>query len=115
VLAVTTAPDFGGWDVKLDQRLALGDPHNSWQSIPLHADGKWSQEGCSLLPITCGILKELDDEFSVLFATGKSFKQKVGLKRLQQGYDEVPTLGIKLYKVHPKTGIKDHTGRCVVL
>ncbi len=100
------------WGPYLDVRLSTNadwNPHTSWNSIPLYGDTQWNEKHCKLLPITCSLLKQNEMEFHRLF-NRSNYLNLVGPDRLAQDYSEVPTLGIKLYKVWPNSRIKPHLG-----
>ncbi len=112
VLTVTSKPNFTGWGANLDPRLSTNpswNPKTSWEAIPLYSDMKWEESECMMFPRTCNILKGFDDDFKILF-NRKSYLKMVGKDRMMEGYSEVPTLGIKLYKVWQNAGVKPHMG-----
>lgn len=115
------------WDpLKNDPRLTVNDrwdPRSSWDAIPLFWDGAWVKANCKLLPETCAVLKRHSRQLQPLFdkqafarLTERLQAQGSGLGSARvpplsvQGYDEVPTLGIKLYRIWPQSGLKPHTG-----
>jgi hypothetical protein len=98
------------------------DPRSSWDSINLYWKGSWVDEHCSLLPETCKLLKQhaaqleplFDrDAFSQLserFTKHQAWREPIPPSLQLQDYDEVPTLGIKIYRIWPQSGLKAHTG-----
>jgi hypothetical protein len=100
------------WGPYLDIRLSTNnnwDPHTSWDSIPLYGNGQWDQNHCNYFPVTCSLLKEHERELRPLFDRS-NYHRLVGQARLEQDYSEIPTLGIKFYKVWPGSWIKPHMG-----
>ena len=100
------------WGLNQDLRLSTNeawDPLSAWEAVPLHANGQWINDSCAIFPVTCGILKAQEHELLPLLDRHK-YMSLLGSEREQQDYTEVPTLGIKLYKVWPGSGIKNHTG-----
>lgn len=112
VLAVSADSSVSSWGMNQDLRLSTNpswDPLTSWEAVALHANGKWIDTSCEIFPITCDILKSHDEEFRKLFDRD-SYLQRIGEDLVDRDYTEIPTLGIKLYKVWPSAGIKNHTG-----
>jgi hypothetical protein len=116
VLALSSSPSSSSasaWGPYLDIRLSTNsnwDPFTSWDSIPLYGDGQWNPNHCPhLLPITCSLLQQHQEEFSVLF-NRSGYQDLLNASLLEQDYTEIPTLGIKLYKVWPHSRIKPHMG-----
>lgn len=107
--------DFSDWSPKLDLRLSTNtdwNPQKAWDSILLNSYGDW-REGCDILPIVCQVLKREEKALTEVMGIGpggSKYFNLVGKERAAQGYDEIPTLGIKLYRVMPESGIKPHTG-----
>jgi hypothetical protein len=75
----------------------------------LNAGGVWDEENCLLLPRSCEILKSHHSIFSTLFNRTR-YLELVGPQRVSEGYSEIPTLGIKIYRVWGRAGIKPHMG-----
>ena len=112
VTSAISDPNFIGWGANLDPRLSTNpswNPKTSWEAIPLYSDMKWEESACEMFPQTCTILKSFDDDLKILF-NRESYLKLVGKDRLKEGYSEVPTLGIKLYKVWQNAGVKPHMG-----
>jgi hypothetical protein len=106
-----TAPPFSGWGLLLDLRLGTNadwDPRTAWESVILNAQGKWDDKGCELLPVTCAVLRS-DAQLAVLFPSPPHFKQLL-TEQERDAHTEVPTLGVKLYRVRANSGIKPHSG-----
>jgi hypothetical protein len=101
------------WGPYLDIRLSTNsnwDPFTSWDSIPLYGDDQWNPNHCPhLLPVTCSLLQQHHQEFSSIF-NRSGYQELLGPSLLDQDYTEIPTLGIKLYKVWPHSRIKPHMG-----
>jgi hypothetical protein len=113
VNAVTANAHLKLWGMNQDLRLSTNaewDPLTAWEAIALHAKGKWIEDSCTHLPVTCGVLKAHDQALNVVFDTDNKYNELVGKPRIDRDYVEKPTLGIKLYRVWPNAGIKNHTG-----
>lgn len=111
VLRVTGAAEFADWDpLKNDPTLTTNtdwDPRASWDAIPLFFQNKWT-DACVSFPLTCSVLQQ-GGELEMLCDT-RRYADLVPPAILEQDYDEVPTLGVKLYRVWPGAGLKSHTG-----
>ena len=112
VLSVVNRKGFTGWnamssDLRLSQNEAW-DAQRAWDAIQIYFDGAW-KEGCDLFPLMCARLRAEESELAPLFNKTR-YKGLVGTARLIRGYEEVPSLGIKLYRVWPKSAIKPHVG-----
>jgi len=114
VLRVASESGFQGWDpLSNDPSLTTNanwDPRASWDAIPLFFQNTWVEKGCGLFPITCGVLKKERDELEGLCNTSRYAELVPESVRVKQDYDEVPTLGVKLYRIWPGAGLKSHTG-----
>jgi hypothetical protein len=116
------------------------NPRESWDSIPLYFDGRWNDTNCALFPQTSALLRGAAADLEPLFVSqnngrptpnwqkrpttqltgpprnramqdARRFEELVPERlRGEQEYDEVPTLGIKIYRIWPRAGLKSHTG-----
>jgi len=114
IMHVVGAAGFLGWDpLKNDPTLTVNaqwDPQSSWDAIPLFFDGRWIEDNCALFPRTCALMHKESAEFEILFDPKQYSRLVPHQIRERLDYDEVPTLGIKLYRIWPKAGLKAHTG-----
>ena len=88
------------------------NPRECWDSVHLYFNNTWDEGSCGHLPATCALLKRHAAQLEPLFnrAAHARLAARAGggsggpgadsLDSLaSQGYDEVPTLGVKLYRI----------------
>lgn len=111
------APNESPWDpLGNDPKLGRNqdwDPWRAWDAVHLYFRNAWNDRACTRwFPATCKVLRDEEQELTRLFDT-RRFRHLVARAvptRAMGDDDEVPTLGVKLYRVHPRAGLKRHSG-----
>ena len=94
-----------------DLRLSSNDywdPHTSWDAVSLFWLGEWKSEACKVFSATCAALRR--HERLLPFVMGDRRQELWTESEWNQGYQDMPSLGVKLYRLWPNSTIKPHVG-----